>query len=87
MGDMCMDDNEELAIIKDVGFGLRDGETPILWFEADMKGSGALLAFWDEDALKFVKDNNVIDIKHLNGKPCIVSVDRGLVKFVRIFKA
>lgn len=81
-----MEDGEQLAIISGPGFGLRDTSWPVLWFGVSMLGAGALQCFQGQEALDFVKANDITDIKHLDGKPCVVDVQRNTVRFKRLFK-
>lgn len=81
--------DQELAIIKDVHFGLRDTSRPTLSFSVNMIGCGALQIFQGEALDKFIIDNNVTDIQHLEGKACIVTgAERGSrVSFVKLYEA
>lgn len=77
---------EEMAIIEGVGFGMRDAGRPILWFGIRMLSGGSLQVLSVSEAVKMIEENDVRDIKDLNGKPCIVRVDGQIVKFVKLFK-
>jgi len=75
---------EELAIMKNVQFGVRDRDHAHLWFDVDMLGCGALLYIPGNEVIKFIEDNHITDIKNLNGRACVVNVDKSLVRFVRL---
>lgn len=77
---------EELAIIKGVGFGLRDAGYPVLSFETKQEGSGALQVLNLEQTGKLIQEAEVYDIKDLEGKACIVEKDGMMMKFKRMAK-
>ena len=78
---------EQVAIIRDVGYGLRDVGRPCLWFTTYVSESGAALqVLLGEDAAAVLKDAGVYDVKELEGKPCYVEVDGGLITFKRVWK-
>ena len=78
---------EELGVIKNVGFGMRDFHNgPGLWWDVHTLSGLALHSFFGESAAKVIKDANVYDIKFLEGKVCVCEVGDGLIKFVRMFK-
>lgn len=78
---------EKMAIIKDVGIGLRDAGVPILWFTVYVSECGAALQIFNwNDAGKLIKEAGVYAVTQLEGKPCLVDEDNQLIKFVRILK-
>ena len=79
---------EQLAIMKGVGYGMRDAPVPCLWFETYINDSAAALqCITDPEQIKQVlRDGNVYDVKDLEGKPCFVNVSSGMIEFVRLAK-
>ena len=76
----------ELAIIKGVGYGVRDRNHPMLWFEVSFLGGGALICLPQDQANRLIKEKMIYNIKDMEGKPCIVDVEeRGMVTFVGLF--
>ena len=74
---------KRLAIMKNVGFGNRDVGEPCLFFDAQFdEGRFALIIINSEEALDIIKMSGVYDVKHLNGRPCWVSIDGNIVEFV-----
>ncbi len=83
-----MDDGEALAIMKNVGIGMRDTNYPCLWFDACIDESGRALQIlsWKE-AQKVITEAAIYDVKSLEGKACIVDISSpGLILFVRVAK-
>ena len=77
----------KLAIIKDVGFGMRDRSFPTLWFTTyTSRTSAALQTFQGQEMLDLVKEAGYYDIKSLEGKSCWVEVRDGLMRFVELAK-
>ena len=76
--------HEELAIIKDVSFGMRDVGFVNLSFTVEACVYSALQILGKHEALKLINDNKIINIKDLEGKPCIIEVDGGTMKFLRL---
>ena len=74
-----------LAIIRDVGFGLRDCGRPILWYTAESDGWGALMVVGLSEIEDFLKKANCYDIKELEGAPIVVDVEGTSIRFVRFF--
>jgi hypothetical protein len=83
-----MDTNgEQLAIIKNVGYGLRDIGHPCLWFDTMVEDStGALQVFRGEEAGPIIEDAGVYDVHEMEGKACWVIKDEGMIKFLRMAK-
>jgi hypothetical protein len=79
-------DNWQLAFIRDVSYGLRDTCEPVLSFTAITLHGGALQAFRGMDIHNFIVANEVIDIKHLEGKPLIVGVEKGMMYTVKLHR-
>lgn len=78
---------EELAIIEQIGVGIRDAGTPIVWFGVQGLGFGALIVWSWEEASDQISLNQVTNLLDLNGRPCVVSIDRSSVTFQRLFKS
>ena len=76
----------EMAIMKHVSFGLRDTNHAAIWFDVSMLGCGSLLSIPRNDVIKFMEENDISDLRNLEGKPCVVNRDGGMVTFVRLIK-
>jgi hypothetical protein len=76
---------EELALISNPGFGLRDTNRPMLWFSVQGLSTDALLCFRGVDALDFVQLHSITDITKLSGKVCVIRSCDNLISFVRMF--
>ena len=75
--------NEEMAIINEVGIGIRDVGRPVLWFTVNlMDGGGALQVFNWEQAAEIIKAYGLYEVRSLNGKPCRVEVGDGMIKYI-----
>lgn len=82
-----MENEEELAIIKNPGYGLRDTNYPCLFFEVCGEGWGSLQTFRGERAQEIITEAGVYDVKNLEGKPCIITINKDrVVNFVRMAK-
>ena len=78
---------EQLAIMKDVGYGLRDIGRPCLFFAAYIsEGLCSLQVLLGDAADKVIKDAKGYDVKSLEGKPCWVEVDGNITTFIRVAK-
>ena len=83
-----INDGEVLAIMKNVGIGMRDTNNPCLWFDACIDESGRALQVlsWGT-ALHVIKESGVYDVKNLEGKACIVDISTpNMILFVRVAK-
>jgi len=79
---------EQLGIIKRVGYGLRDVGYPVLWFTIyTSEHCASLQVFRGEESDRVITEADVYDVKLLEGKPCWVIVDGGLMTFKRMFGA
>ncbi len=74
---------EQLAIIKDPGYGLRDRDKPFLWFTVRGLDGEAFMSFFGEDANTVLISGAVFNVPALNNRACVVRRDRGVVHFVR----
>ncbi len=75
--------SEEMAIITEVGVGIRDVGRPVLWFTATlMDGGGALQVFGWEQAAEIIKAYSLYEIRSLNGKPCRVEAGDGMIRYI-----
>ncbi len=71
-----------MAIISEVGVGLRDVGTPVLWFTVRIIGGGAALnVFTWEEAAEIIEAYSLDEVHSLNGKPCRVEVGDGRMKY------
>ena len=74
-----------MAIIKNVGFGMRDCAHPVLWFDTyTSEGSGALQVFSYPKSEEIIKQAGVYDVHGLEGKPCWVEEADGMIFFLSI---
>lgn len=64
---------EQLGIVKNVGFGMRDCNEPVMWFDIRTLACGALMVFNLADARRFVEEAGCYDIKELEGCACVVA--------------
>lgn len=74
--------NEELAIIKDVHIGVRDTDSCICWFTVELLSGASLQIISIDQLRKLINRHHIYKLEDLNNKPCIVSIDGNLVKFV-----
>lgn len=80
---------EQLAIIKQVKFGVGDYGKTALWFSVYITDSTAALQVFHEweNISKIVEDSGVDDINKLNGKACWVDTStHGIIRFLRMAK-
>ena len=78
----------DMAIIKDIDFGMRDCGSPVIWFSTyTSEGSGALQIISGDGISSFVQEAGCRSIRDLEGKPCWVDVDQCTIRFVRHWKA
>lgn len=78
--------SEELARIKEVGFGNRDVGRPVLFFTAELEsGTCALQILEAEQALELIKQSGVYEVERLNGVFCWVEKGRGVATYKRIW--
>jgi hypothetical protein len=80
-----------IATIDGGSYGLRDfrDERPGVWFGVKYgpnDSSGALIAITCDYVEDFMVQNNVKDIKDLNGAKCIIVDEGGLVRFISLFR-
>lgn len=86
-----MKENERLAIIKGVRYGMRDApwEGPSLTFSTYLdESTTAMQCFPMDKAAQVIIDAQVDDVHKLNNMPCVVQVseDGMLIKFVRVVR-
>jgi hypothetical protein len=78
-----MSDEKTLAIMKGVGFGVRDTSRAMLWFTAcTSEASASLQCIPAEQAVKLLENHGIANVRDLEGKPCWIKYDNGLIKFV-----
>ena len=74
--------SKQMAIINEVGIGLRDTAKPILWFTVHLlDGRAALNLFTWEQAAEIIEEYGLEEVSSLNGKPCQVEVEDGMMKY------
>ena len=73
-----------LAIISEVGFGMRDLSEPVLWWTVHTDESWAALhVFPVAQAVEIIKAYGVRDVKDLDGRPVWVRRGDGRITFDR----
>ena len=76
-----------LAIMRGVGFGVRDTNRAMLWFTAyEDESSASLQCIPALLAIDLLEKHGVTDVKTLEGKPCWVRRENGYVKFVDLWR-
>jgi hypothetical protein len=74
--------SEQMAIISEVGIGLRDVGRPVLWFTTTIMGGGAALnVFSWEQAAEIIRAYDLEEVHSLKGKPCKVDVGDGMMRY------
>ena len=82
-----MEGKENLAIIREVGIGLRDTGIPILWFTTyETETSAALQVLSWELAAQLIRDYKLCDVEDLEGQPCWVKKEGGVMRYLRAWK-
>lgn len=77
---------EVMGIIKDAHYGLRDTNQPVLWFTVyTSENSASLQVFGQPEADAIIARAQAHDVRDLNGKPCWVRKNGGLVEFLRVW--
>ena len=57
-----------------------------IWFTVYMdEHRAALMVFQGKESLDFMRRSNVREIHDLNGKPCFIKSDNGIVQFIRFW--
>jgi hypothetical protein len=78
---------EQLAIIREVGYGCRDLGKPVLWFSTYIdEGLCALQVLSGDEADVVITESGVYDVHSLDGWPCAVELKGGLIMFKRILR-
>ena len=80
---------KRMAIMKRVGFGVRDTNRCCLFFDAyEPEGLVSLQIVPAEKAIEVLEKHYVHDVKHLEGKPCWVESDEhsGTSRFIDLVK-
>ena len=82
------EDKYQLAIIREVGYGMRDCSRPVLHFTVYTdECSAALQVFSQPRADEIITEAGASDVRNLEGRACWVDTsDRGLIKFVKVAK-
>jgi len=78
--------SEESAIIRRPGCGRRDLSHPVLFFDVGGEGWGALQVFELDSEEAQILLSSVYSVEKLDGKPCMVEKDNGIVRFKRLVK-
>ena len=80
--------SKQMAIIKDMGIGLRDIGSPCIWFTTYISEcSAALQVITGKDQIyEFIKASGAKDISDLEGEPCWVEADNSTIRFLELIK-
>lgn len=78
----------KLAIMKKVTIGVCDRGVAALMFHTFLSENEAAMQMlnWGE-AKVAIEDSGVSDVRQLEGKPCWVREDHGLIIFIRMWKS
>ncbi len=74
---------EELGIIEGAQCGMRDTESPVLWFSVKTLRGHALQVLSWEQAAELIKAAGVYSVENLNGQGVVVKSDGSTVTFDR----
>jgi hypothetical protein len=78
--------SEELARIKEVGFGNRDVGSPVLFFTAELEGGTcALQVLSAKEAVDVIQRSGVYSVDQLNGMFCWVETNHHSAVFSRLW--
>jgi len=78
----------QLAIMRNVGIGMRDTNAPCLWFDTQTTESiGALQVLSWADAEQVIRKTGVYKVESLEGWPCWVEQDHGILRFIEAWRA
>lgn len=78
---------KKLAIMKDVGYGCRDTNGVCLWFDTYVtEGTAALQVLFNPEADKVIRASGVYNVRELEGKPCWVEDNQGMIHFLEVAK-
>lgn len=79
--------SKQMAIIKEVSFGLRDvGKVNLSFSTYISECEAALQVLFRDEYEKLIMDGGIKDIKELDGKPCWVEVTGNLIDFIEFCK-
>jgi hypothetical protein len=76
--------SEELGIIRKPGYGMRDANDPILWFEVNTLGGTSLQVMRQPEADAFIRAAGVYDVRHLEGRPVVIERSGMTMRVVRM---
>lgn len=80
-----MDDSEVLAVIREVGYGIREREMPCLWFVTRPREHAAVLQVLLGEAVRdLLAEAGVSDAHELEGRLCWVEADTIDSRFKRL---
>lgn len=79
-------DMEELAIIQDAEYGLRDVGQPVLSFTIATEHGSALQVFTQPKADQILKEANATEVKNLNGRACVIETKGMMMTYKRMAK-
>lgn len=80
--------NEQLGIIKNPKFGVRDINQANLSFTVETIDGSALQVLLANEAIELIEKHHITDISNLEGKPCIAKVrpERNEIIFIDLKK-
>ena len=79
-------ETEELGVITEVGFGMRDCNSPVLWMSIALYAGGFLSVMNSAEACKFIMANDIYDISELKGRAVRVKSEDRIYKVKKLFK-
>jgi len=72
-----------MAIIKNVGFGVRDRDNAFLYFDAYISSNSlALQCLSVDEAVAMIEAYGAYDVHDLNGRACWVNVEGNLINYL-----
>lgn len=78
-----MSETRKLAVMRNVGFGVRDTNHAMLWFTADTMDNRASLQCLDAvEAVALIEKLGITDVKYFEGRHCWVEENGNTVKVV-----
>jgi hypothetical protein len=76
--------SEELGIIRNPGYGMRDTNRPVLWFEVNTLSGSSLQVMSQPQADEFLLATGVYDVRRLDGRVVVMELDNLMYRIVRV---
>jgi hypothetical protein len=72
-----------LGVMKGVGFGVRDRDRAMLWFNVyTSECSASLQCIPAARAIELIEKHGIENVKDLEGKPCWVQDEGAIIRFI-----